>query len=144
MRQSYPSFSIVRLMSLAGVVLLTAACASSPTTTRTGAIHDITVIEGPDPADLMVNPGDEVRWVNRRTLAIKIDLVKTNPELLSCSRGFSDILGFPREFATLRPGDTVSACFVVTGDVNYNLRMESALPGGMTIASGVIRVVTTP
>ena len=131
-------------MSLAGVVLLVAACAAGPTTSRTGAIHDITVIDGPDPADLMVNPGDEVRWVNRRTQSIKIELVETNPETLSCNRGFSDELGFPRDFATVTRGDTASACFAITGDVTYNLRMESALPGGIKIVSGLIRVGTTP
>ena len=144
MRQSYLPFSVARSLSLAWIVLLAAACAASPTTSRTGAIHDVTVTEGPDPADLMVNPGDEVRWVNSRTASIQIDLVKTNPELLSCNRGFSDFLGFPRAFAELSAGETASACFVLTGDVQYNLRMESALPGGMKFVSGVIRVRTTP
>ncbi|MDH4252802.1 MAG: hypothetical protein OEV27_16610, partial [Nitrospira sp.] len=57
--------SVWRLVSLVVILGSIVACAGVATT-RTGAVHDIRVTEGPDPADLLVNPGDEVRWVNAR------------------------------------------------------------------------------
>jgi len=129
-------------VALAGVILV-AACVG-PQTTRTGAVHDIKIVEGPEPADLIVNPGDEVRWVNARTLPLRVDLVNVKSEDLSCEREFSNIFGMIRESATIKPNETASACFTKAGVISYNVRMESALPGGKTIASGLIRVGTRP
>ena len=131
---------IAQFLSIAVVMLVAASCSSVAPTSRTGAVHTINVAEGPDPEELSVRAGDEVRWVNLRTQSIEIDLVKVNPETLSCNRGFFDALKFARDFATLNPNESASACFVISGDVNYNIRMESALPGGQKIVSGVVRV----
>lgn len=137
----FPTFTSRRAwcIGLGGALLLIAACAHPPTS-RTGAVHDIRIIEGPEPADLVVNLGDEVRFVNARTLPIRIDLVNIKHEDLSCERGFSNIVGAVQESATIKPNDSASVCFAKAGVVNYNLRMESALPGGEKIASGVVRI----
>lgn len=123
-------------------LILATACAG-PATTRTGAVHDIRVAEGPDPADLIVNPGDEVRWVNSRTLPLRVDLVNVKAEDVSCQRGFSNIFGMMQESATIKPNESASVCFTKPGVVNYNLRMDSALPGGKAIVPGVVRIGTT-
>lgn len=140
LRQGFP---VLRFLSLAAAMLIVAACAV-PQTTRTGAVHDIRVVEGPEPADLIVNPGDEVRWVNMRALPMRVDLVSVKPEDLSCERGFSNVLGSIQESATAAANQSVSVCFTRTGVINYNLRMDSALPGGKNIVSGVVRVGTNP
>lgn len=129
-------------MSVAGAVML-ASCAG-PATTRTGTVHDVKIAEGPEPADLIVNPGDEVRWVNSRTLPVRVDLVNIKSEDLSCERGFSNLFGVTRESAMIKPNDTASACFTKSGVVQYNLRMDSALPGGRVVVPGVIRIGTKP
>lgn len=126
-------------LGVGGALLLTAACAHPPTS-RSGAVHDIRIIEGPEPADLVVNLGDEVRFVNARTLPVRVDLVNVKHEDLSCERGFSNIVGTVQESATIKPNDSAAVCFAKAGVVNYNLRMESALPGGEKIASGVVRI----
>jgi plastocyanin len=136
------SFLLMACVSVLVSIMLT-ACAMPPTS-RTGSVHDIRVTEGPDPADLIVNPGDEVRWVNGRSLPVRVDLVNIQSDGLSCERGFSNIFGFMQESATVKPNETVSACFIRPGVVNYNLRMDSALPGGRTVAPGIIRVGTRP
>lgn len=127
--------------SVVMIALLAAAC-SYPPTTRTGAVHDIRVVEGPEPADLVVDPSDEVRWVNGRTLPIRVDLVGIKSDGLSCERGFSNIFGMLAESATIKPNESASACFTKSGVVKYNLRMESALPGGKVISSGIVRIGT--
>jgi len=129
-------------MVIAAVVMLV-ACAG-PATTRTGAVHDIRITEGPVPADLIINPNDEVRWVNSRTLPLRVDLVNVESDELSCERGFSNMFGATRESATIKPNETASACFTKAGVVNYNLRMDSALPGGQIIVPGIIRIGTKP
>lgn len=126
------------------VTAATVAACAGPATSRTGAVHDIRVAEGPEPADLIVNPGDEVRWVNSRTLPIRVDLVNLNSEDLSCERGFSNFFGIRRESATITPNGTASACFTKPGVVSYNLRMDSALPGGRVIVPGVVRIGSRP
>lgn len=136
-------FVPMKVIGAVAVVLLVAACVG-PTTTRTGAVHDIRIAEGPEPADLIVNPGDEVRWVNARTLPLRIDLVNVKSDELSCERRFSNIFGVTQESATIEPNGTASACFVKAGVVNYNLRMDSALPGGKVVVPGIIRIGGKP
>lgn len=140
MRSSSRHGSVMRFMGLSAVVLLAAACAPTHTTSRTGVVRDITVIEAPNPPELKANAGDEVRWVNRRTQAIQVDLLETRIVDLTCNRGFTDIFGGPREYVTLEANETASACFPTAGVVRYNVRMESALPGGRKIVPGVVRV----
>lgn len=139
--QHFRSHVPVVAMSIAAIALLVTACAHPPTS-RTGAIHDIRVVEGPEPADLIVNPGDEVRWVNARNLPIRVDLVGMKQEDFSCERGFSNLFGVIGESAMAKPNESASACFNKSGVVNYNLRMESPLPGGEKIVSGVVRIGT--
>jgi len=133
----------MRAIGALTIVLLAAGCAV-PTTTRSGVVHDIRITEGPVPADLIVNPGDEVRWVNARTLPLRVDLVNVKSDELSCERRFSNIFGVIQESATIEPNGTASACFTKAGVVNYNLRMESALPGGKVVVPGIIRIGGKP
>lgn len=140
MGSSIRDCSVVRVMVLGAVVLLAAACASHYTSSRTGAVRDIIVIEAPNPGELRVNPGDEVRWVNRRTQPIQIDLLETRVSELTCNRGFTDFFGGPREHVTLEANQTASVCFPIAGMIRYNVRMESALPGGKKIVAGIINV----
>ncbi len=119
------------------------ACAG-PTTTRTGAVHHIKIAEKPErePGDLIVNPGDEVRWIDSRTLPVRADLVNVKSEDVFCERAFSNLFSVMGESATIKPNETVSACFTKPGMVNYNVRMDSPLPGGQVIVPGVIRIGT--
>ncbi len=135
------SRSAVRITVVAALALFVAACAG-PNTTRTGGVHDIRVTEGPEPADLLVRVGDEVRWVNGRALPIRLDLVNVNSEDISCERGFSNLFGMHRDSATIKANETASTCFTKPGVVKYNVRMDSALPGGTKVVSGVVRIDT--
>ncbi len=130
------------MWSICFVVGLSVAGCTHPPTTRSGVVHDIRIAEGPEPADLIVNLGDEVRWVNIRTLPVRVDLVNLRHEDTSCERGFSNMVGTVQESAIIKANDSASICFSKAGVVNYNLRMESALPGGQAISSGVVRIGT--
>lgn len=122
------------------VIGLSACSMLTPQTTRTGEIHDVKVEEGLAPAIIDVRIGDEVRWVNHRTLPVQIDFIDKNLDGVSCHRGFTNWIGMKTESSTVGPSKSVSVCFSKTGVIPYNVRMESALPGGKQIVKGEIRV----
>jgi len=94
-----------------------------------------------EPSDLTVHVGDEIRWVNHRTLPVLIDIPGLNAEMLSCDRGFSGMMGGVSELKELDPSKSASLCFSKPIVISYNARMRSADPGGMKIEPGTIRVV---
>ena len=127
-----------RLASLAALGLVV-ACASMPTVTRTGKVHDILIQEQISPADVTVRPGDEVRWVNRRQADVRIIFLAPISDTVSCRRGFSGLVGTKNE-TRLRPNETVSLCFGKSGSHRYAARMETALPSGELNVPGIVRV----
>ena len=134
MRQRY----VWALVGIALSVGLT-ACAG-PQYSRSGEIHTVNIEQDIHPADLIVNIGDEVRWVNHRTLPVQLDLVGDVHDGLSCERGFSNFLGMKAESTTIKANESAAACFSKVGVIKYNLRMDSALPGGKAITSGTVQV----
>lgn len=126
---------------LSAALLATTGCAGMANTSRTGAIHDVTFEERMAPTNLRVQPGDEVRWVNQRSLAVTIEFLGDALDDVTCSKGFSNFIGRQQEEATIKPNESVSLCFATVGTVTYNARMDSALAGGQTIESGTIRIV---
>ena len=127
-------------VAVAGLLLM-AGCAGLPQTTRTAVIHEIKFEEHLKPADLTIHVGDEVRWANHRTLSALIDIPGLKSEMLSCERGFTNLVGNPREVTELDPNESASLCFNKAIVISYNARMRSAAPGGMQIEPGTIRVV---
>src|SRR6476620_796686 len=78
---------------LGSALLMLAGCQtiggeSLPTLTRTGEVKDIVIRETADPASVTVNPGDEVRWVNKRQDNVKVIFLNPMTENLSCQRNF--------------------------------------------------------
>jgi hypothetical protein len=68
-------------------------CESTPTVTRTGVVKDIVIGDKLFAVEVSVNPGDEVRWVHKRTEPARI--VFLNPisvKQLSCKNHFGGVL----------------------------------------------------
>ena len=122
-------------------IALLAGCTSLPQTSRTAVIHDVKFEGALDPADLTVRVGDEIRFVNHRTLPVLIDIPCLNADMLSCDRGFTGMMGGVTELKELDPSKSASLCFSKPIVISYNARMRSADPGGMKIEPGTIRVV---
>jgi hypothetical protein len=116
------------------------ACSGIPKTSRTGEIHNVKIEENLSPTDLTVRTGDEIRWVNARTMESRIDLLFPGAQELACERGFG-VAGDEEDSATLGPNESASICFSQPSEVRYNVRMGAAVPGGEKIVSGLIRVV---
>jgi len=139
-------FSIRQLIVGAAVLATAAGCASIrgtdsiSDTTRTGTIHTVNFAEHMTPANLRVQPGDEVRWVNQRSTPVTVEFLGDALAEVTCQTGFSSLLRRQQEAATVEPNESASLCFGRVGTVTYNARMESAVAGGQTIESGTIRV----
>lgn len=135
-------------MIMIGAVLLVTSvgCASVPATSRTGTIHEVSMAESLTPVNLSVRPGDEVRWVNKRSLPVTVEFLEGALGDVSCEEGFSqralsNVRGLRQDSTTIDPNGSASLCFTSIGEVSYNARMESAQAGGQTIEAGTIRVV---
>jgi len=113
---------------------------STPPTTRSGEVHDVKIEEALTPAILTVGIGDEVRWVNHRTRPVRIDFLGDALDDVSCRRGFSNWIGMKKESTTVAVNESASLCFAKAAVIDYNVRMDSALPGGKQIVRGEVRV----
>lgn len=123
-----------------GLIGLSACAMSTPPTTRSGEIHDVKIEEGIEPTTLSAGIGDEVRWVNHRSSDVRIDFLDGALDEVSCQRGFTSWMGMQKESTTVAANKSASLCFSKAGVVLYNVRMNSALPGGKQIVQGEVRV----
>jgi len=122
------------LLILLGLAMA-GGCTSYPETTRTGEVKDINIEAGVTPEVASARPGDEIRWINHRRGTVKLILLDTKKENLSCNRGFAT-----DGTTLLTANQTASICFNKAGEVKYQVRMESALPGGEVNLQGKIVV----
>jgi plastocyanin len=118
---------------------------SMPTLTRTGEVKDVIIRDAVEPTSVMVNPGDEIRWINKRQGTVRVVFLNPMTENLSCQRNFGGWMGFGTKrneySAKLRTNDTASLCFRDPGEVKYVVRAESAShPGGEQNVAGTISI----
>jgi hypothetical protein len=116
------------------------ACSSLPETSRTAAVHDVNVEENLSAENLLIQPGDEVRWINNRKGGVRVEIPNLKSEDLSCQRGFLNWMGSPGEVVELKANETVSLCFKKPAVINYNVRAETLVGPGKQILPGIIRV----
>lgn len=123
------------LLWLAGCWLAT-ACVGLPPTSRSGAVHDILITEDRvSPQDLIVQIGDEVRWVNRRLSPVWVYFFRDSLDEVSCARGFSLFWGNEEE-AAIEPGQSVSVCFSKEDAISYTVQSEQTVIRGSTAGEG--------
>ena len=88
----------VHRIILGSALVLLAGCQSiggesMPTLTRTGQVKDVVIRDVVEPTSLTVNPGDEVRWINKRQGAVRVIFLNPVTENLNCVRNFGGPLG---------------------------------------------------
>ena len=126
-------------IGLAALVFM-GGCESTPTVTRSGDVKDIIIGDNLSSGELVANPGDEVRWVNKRTGTVRIVFLSpVSNKDLSCKNNFGGLMT-PTNTAKLATNETASACFRDPGYFRYTVRMESADMTGERNVSGVIKV----
>ena len=121
-------------------ILLVLGCQGTPTVTRTGDVKDIIIGDNLVSGEIAVSPGDEVRWVNKRTAPVRIIFLDpVSDKQLSCKNNFGGLMT-PSDTAKLATNETASACFRDPGYFRYTVRMESARSTGELNVSGVVKV----
>ena len=115
-------------------------CTSLPHSSRTAAVHDVNIEEALSAENLLIQPGDEVRWVNLRKTEAQIEIPNLKAEDLACQREFSNWMGSVQEVVFLKTHESASLCFKKPLVINYNVRADTALAGTKKILSGVIKV----
>jgi plastocyanin len=138
------------IMMVGSALLILTGCQSTgmgggsgmPTVTRTGMVKDIVIRESVSPTTLTVNPGDEIRWINKRQGGARVVFLDPVTEQLSCQRNFGGIMGADRNqyTASLGSNDSASLCFRNAGEVKYVVRADSTDPTGEVNIPGSITV----
>ena len=132
------SMNPIRYLGVA--LLFVLGCQAVPTVTRTGDVKDIIIGDNLSSGEIVVSPGDEVRWVNKRTAPVRIVFLDpVSDKQLSCKNNFGGLMT-PSNTAKLATNETASACFRDPGYVRYTVRMESANMTGERNVSGVVKV----
>jgi plastocyanin len=113
-----------------------------PTVTRTGMVKDIVIREDVSPSTVSVNPGDEIRWINKRQGSARVIFLDPVTEQLACQRNFGGLMGGDRQqyTANLGSNDSASVCFKNSGQVKYVVRADSSTPSGEINIPGTIQV----
>lgn len=113
-----------------------------PHTSRTSAVHDVRIDAALSPDNLLVQPNDEVRFVNLRKEGVQVEIANLKSQDLACERGFSNMMNSVGEIVLLKSNQSASLCFKNPVTVNYVVRMDTALAGSSKILHGVVRVGT--
>ncbi|ALA58989.1 hypothetical protein [Nitrospira moscoviensis] len=113
-----------------------------PTVTRTGMVKDIVIREDVSPSMVSVNPGDEIRWINKRQGPARVIFLDPVMEQLACQRNFGGLMGSDKNqyTANLGQNDSASVCFKNSGQVKYVVRADSNTPSGEINIPGTIQV----
>ena len=121
-------------------LLFVLGCQNTPTVTRTGDVRDIIIADNLLSGEIAANPGDEVRWINKRTAPVRIVILDpVSDKQLSCKNNFGGVMT-PSDTARLTTNETASACFRDPGYFRYTVRMESAGMTGERNVAGVVKV----
>ena len=121
-------------------LLLVLGCQGTPTVTRTGDVKDIIIGDDLSSREIVVNTGDEVRWINKRTQPVRVVFLDAVlDKQLSCKNNVGGWMT-PSDTAKLGTNETASVCFRDPGYFRYIVRMESARTTAELNVSGVIKV----
>lgn len=129
---------VASIALVAAQLLFMVGCQSLPSVTQSGDIKEIFVSDL-SLAEVSVNAGDEVRWINKRMTSISIVFPQPVHAKLSCRNNFGGFYTGGIE-TTLGPDELASLCFHTPVSFQYVVRMQSALEDGKVNITGAIRV----
>jgi plastocyanin len=139
----------VQRIIFGSALLMVAGCQSiggegMPTLTRTGEVKDVIIRDVVEPKSVTANPGDEIRWINKRQGTVRVIFLNPMTENLTCQRNFGGPMGFGtkrNEYAAkLSSNETASICFRDPAEVKYVVRADSSEPAGEQNLAGMISI----
>ncbi|MDH4370679.1 MAG: hypothetical protein OEV99_12660 [Nitrospira sp.] len=126
------------LMLTAQFTMSVVGCQGLPSGTQSGAVNELFVRADFSPAEVTVNPGDEVRWTNTQLIPISIVFPRSVHRTLSCRHNFGGFYTGGLE-TTLGPNESASLCFHRSAS-QYVIRMHAAWQDGPVHVAGALRV----
>jgi plastocyanin len=135
------AFALKRLLfciPLAFALVLVGGCSQLPTTSRTGQVVEVAIADGLSPAEVVVAPGDEVRWVNRQRGTAELVFLDSIHSQLSCAYGFG-MAGVVNR-TKVQPNRHFSLCFSTAGKIQYVVRLEVPTRTGQSNFRGQVLI----
>jgi plastocyanin len=132
--------SRIKALAVVGAVLmLVAGCRGGPQVIGTQTPTQVLISESLKNADVAVQPGHEVQWINATLRNVQVLFLTPLSGRLSCNRGFGSFME-PVESAVLTPGESASACVQEPGVFRYAIRLNiGGGPDGRHVA-GLLHV----
>jgi plastocyanin len=128
-----------RILGMAAFLFLL-GCQGMPKAATTGHVIDVAIVDNEQPGDIAVNPGDEVRWINKRSAPVQVIFIDAvSNKKVSCKNHFGGFMT-PGNTAKLATNQTASICFRDPGPVKYVVRMQSNRETGEITIPGTINV----
>lgn len=118
-----------------------AACSHHPETGVPLIVRQIEIRDTIQPEVLYAKPGEEIRWENFRSMPVQLGFLTTNLlKELGCEKGVATLFGEVNDLITIRPQESVSLCFVHTGELKYNVWFDPGNPRGAISPTATVRV----
>ena len=133
-------------------ILVTVGCVSHPPfpeSSLTGKLFEVKIGESVTPKMVIAKRGDEVRWVNTRSVPVDIIFAQSQDEMISCQKGFAStgwgyLFGSSESesivVATVHTNDSASLCFAIPGTYDYTVRTEIAPSGHAARITGSVTI----
>ena len=135
-----PLLTLKGLFDLALGLLLLVGCSSVSPSTDKRTLRTVDVAHEVEPRQILVGPGDEVRWRNTLTETIVVSFPASVTKRISCNTGFKaeehSILS-----AVIEPNSSASLCFANQGKYNYQVRSNQTLGSALRDKRAIVWVV---
>ena len=120
--------------------LLLMGCSAGSPSTGESTIHHVDVAHEVEPRQVLVGPGNEVRWHNTLTEPVVISFPASAFNRISCNTGFKTVehIGLS---AFVEPKASASLCFASQGKYNYQVRLNQNPASALGDKSAIIWVV---
>ena len=114
------------------------ACGHRPAMDVMPTVRTIHISDVVEPEVLYTTAGDEVRWQNLRSNPVRLGFftMRLLGEL-TCEKGVATFFWQVNDFVTIPPGESISLCFVRSGEFKYNVWFDERSPKG-----GISRTAT--
>jgi plastocyanin len=123
------------------VILAYSACSRTATTEAERTVREIQIGDAVQPQTLYAKPGEEIRWRNTRSTSVNLGFLTTSLlKNLSCQKGLVTMFGEVKDFVSIPPQQSVSACFVRPGEVKYNVWLNPEDVRGAISPTATVRV----
>jgi len=131
-----------RIVALCLLLLCgTSACGHQAAAPVPNKVRTVDIGETVTPLELIVTPGEEVRWSNRRDKAVRLGFLSVSLlNDVACEHGVKTLFGTIQDLITIPPGGSISLCFVRNGELKYNVWFDAENPRGAMSPTGTIHV----